>query len=77
MDLEESHSSNPELVEDSTEEKEAGVSSVPEPRRRSVSASYGAVSSSSSYHCNLCQITVNSQSQLAQVSDTESWLSSH
>ena len=63
MDLEESHSSNPELVEDSTEEKE-----VPEPRRRSVSASYGAVSSSSSYHCNLCQITVNSQSQLAQVS---------
>merc|ERR1711997_23954 len=38
-----------------------------EPRRRS-SASYGAVSSSSSssYHCNLCQITVNSQSQLAQ-----------
>ena len=66
VDLEESHSSNPELVEDSTEEKDAGVSSVPEPRRRS--ASYGAVSSSSSYHCNLCQITVNSQSQLAQVS---------
>ena len=64
MDLEESHSSNPELVEDSTEEKEENQ----EPRRRSVSASYGAVSSSSSYHCNLCQITVNSQSQLAQVS---------
>ena len=61
MDLEESHSSPPELVEDSTEE------AVPEPRRRSVSASYGAVSSGSSYHCNLCQITVNSQSQLAQV----------
>jgi len=62
VDLEESHSSNPELVEDSTEEKEENQ----EPRRRSVSASYGAVSSSSSYHCNLCQITVNSQSQLAQ-----------
>ena len=68
MDLEESHSSNPELVEDSTEEKDPGVSSVPEPRRRSVSGSYGPVSSSSGYHCNLCQITVNSQSQLAQVS---------
>ena len=68
MDLEESHSSNPELVEDSPEEKEPGVSSVPEPRRRSVSGSYGPVSSSSGYHCNLCQITVNSQSQLAQVS---------
>ena len=60
MDLEESHRSNPE------EEKEPGVSSKPEPRRRSLSASYGPISSS--YHCNLCQITVNSQSQLAQVS---------
>ena len=53
VDLEESHSSNPELVEDSTEEKDPGVSSVPEPRRRSVSGSYGPVSSSSGYHCNL------------------------
>ena len=74
VDLEESHSSNPELVEDSTEEKDPGVSSVPEPRRRSVSGSYGPVSSSSGYHCNLCQITVNSQSQLAQVSSRGPWL---
>ena len=63
MDLEESHKNNKELVHDSPEEKEAGVTL--KPRRRSVSGSYGPLSSS--YHCNLCQITVNSQSQLAQV----------
>ena len=65
MDLEESHTNNQELVQDGPEEKEAGVVSKPETRRRSLSGSYGALSSS--YNCNLCQITVNSQSQLAQV----------
>ena len=53
----------------------APASSCKEPRRRSVSASYSgqalvqstSSSSNNNYHCNLCQISVNSQSQLAQV----------
>ena len=65
MDLEESHTSNQELVHDGQEEKEAVVSSKPEARRKSQPGSYTPLSSS--YNCNLCQITVNSQSQLAQV----------
>jgi len=52
----------------------APASSCKEPRRRSVSASYSgqalvqstSTSSNNNYHCNLCQISVNSQSQLAQ-----------
>ena len=55
-----------------------------EPRRRSVSASYSlshggqalvqssSTSNNNNYHCNLCQISVNSQSQLAQVRPTVS-----
>jgi len=65
VDLEESHTSNQELVHDGQEEKEAVVSSKPEARRKSQPGSYTPLSSS--YNCNLCQITVNSQSQLAQV----------
>ena len=38
-----------------------------EPRRRSNSASYGQVAS---FQCNLCQISLNSQSQVAQVTET-------
>ena len=42
-----------------------------EPRRRSVSASYSqsqlSNNNNNNHHCNLCQISVNSQSQMAQV----------
>ena len=58
------------------------VNVIKEPRRRSVSASYSlshggqalvqssSTSNNNNYHCNLCQISVNSQSQLAQVRPT-------
>ena len=43
---------------------EAGAAKPATERRRSNSASYGAVAS---FQCNLCQISLNSQSQVAQV----------
>jgi len=46
------------------EEVSVGRQSVPqEPRRRSNSASHGQIAS---FQCNLCQISLNSQSQVAQ-----------
>jgi len=45
------------------EEGPMGGQGAAEPRRRSNSASYGQVAS---FQCNLCQISLNSQSQVAQ-----------
>lgn len=45
------------------EESMGGQGGPQEPRRRSNSASYGQVAS---FQCNLCQISLNSQSQVAQ-----------
>ena len=49
------------------EEPMGGQGGPQEPRRRSNSASYGQVAS---FQCNLCQISLNSQSQVAQVTET-------
>ena len=68
-----SSNKNDQVSEDPHKEPQTKISKelTKEPRRRSVSASYSqsliSNNNNNIHNCNLCQISVNSQSQLAQV----------